>query len=125
MSRQPAFHLSPGAPIAGTSGLTEAELVPAHIVARFGRGRPTADAKCSGTYAFQDDNGNVFTLYDWKCTSLWEIAEGHAPDEKSASFPTPDEFWALDFPVPLNIGGHRDCGDLEAFIAFLRQPPST
>jgi hypothetical protein len=116
------FHLSPGAPIGGTSGLAEAELVPANIVRRFGRARGTGDFKCSANYTFQDNNGNVYTLYDWKCTSAWEIANGQAPDEDLATLPSPDEFWALDVPVTLNIGGHPDCGDLEAFIEFLRQP---
>jgi hypothetical protein len=118
----PPFHLSPGAPIGGTSFLAEAELAPAEIVRRFGRGGPTGDYKCSGTYTFQDHNGNVFTLYDWKCTSAWEVANGEAPDEEFATFPTPDEFWGLEMPVSLHVGGHRECGDVEAFVEFLRGP---
>ena len=117
------FHLSPGAPIGGTSYVAEAKLVPADIVRRFGRTRGTDDFKCSANYTFQDNNGNVYTLYDWKCTSAWEIANGQAPDEDFATLPSPDKFWSLDEPVTLNIGGHPGCGDVDAFIEFLRQSP--
>jgi hypothetical protein len=118
---KPVFHLSPGAPTGGTSYRAQADLVPAGIVRRFGRSRGTDDFKCSGSYTFQDHNGNVYTLYDWKCTSAWEIADGHVPDEEFATLPSPDEFWSLTIPIPLNIGGHPDCGDINAFIEFLRE----
>jgi hypothetical protein len=113
------FHLSPGAPIGGTSFLAQADLVPADIVRRFGRARGTDDFKCSATYTFQDNNGNVYTLYDWKCTSAWEIGGGNVPDADFATLPSPDEFWASESPVPLNIGGHPECGDVKALIEFL------
>jgi hypothetical protein len=31
-------------------------------------------------------------------------------------------FWSLDMQIALNIGGHPECGDVDAFIEYLRQP---
>ena len=113
------FALSPTADISGTHLLTEVELSPRKLVGRFGPPGPSDPDKISGEYRFQDAAGNVFTLYDWKCTSIWEIAEGYVEEGEKPSLPTPEEFWAIEEPVTLHIGGKKDHGDLAAFIRWL------
>ncbi|MDZ4685273.1 MAG: hypothetical protein SH850_09295 [Planctomycetaceae bacterium] len=57
----------------------------------------------------------MFTLYDWKLTSLCDIALW-----------TPEELWASDEPVELNIGSKAPAtaSDAADFIAFLARTTS-
>ena len=59
--------------------------------------------------------GNVFTLYDFKATSLSDDGAGSG-EESSA--PTPKEFWGSWNPDLLHIGA-REQGDVEAFKRWL------
>jgi hypothetical protein len=110
------FQLTPDADANGTCFLTEVELPPKRLVDRFGPPSEGDDYKVSGTYSFMDEAGNVFTVYDWKCTSLFEdiVEPGDDP-----GVPTPAEFWASAFPEELHIGGHEGKGDVEAFKRWL------
>jgi len=91
------FRLAPEADISDTAYVDSVSLPPALLVARFGPpGRATADGKVSGRYVFTDERGNVFTVHDWKSTSLY-LADEDAP--------TRDEFWADEEPFEFTIGG--------------------
>ena len=63
--------------------------------------------KSSGEYIFTSEAGDVFTLYDWKSTSLY--------DEEMMA---PEEFWNQSSPVTLNIGAKSTVG-VGGFMSFL------
>ena len=50
--------------------------------------------KVSGQWTFEDENGQVFTLYDWKATDLY----GYGPSV--------EEFRADPKPYEFHVGGH-------------------
>ena len=111
------FQLNPEADIDGTYRIGSITLVPRRLVDRFG---PPSDAdgyKVSGQYRFVDQAGLVYTLYDWKRTSLFN--DGLAEGEESSS-PTPEEFWGNENPDQLQIGGRKGC-DVEAFKNWLKE----
>jgi len=70
--------------------------------------------RVSGSYRFKDVAGRVYTLYDWKLTSLY--TEGCSYDD--APLPTPEEFWTDGSIQQLNIGGCEGT-EIEAFQAWL------
>jgi hypothetical protein len=110
----PTFRPDLTANIAGTHGLGSIDLPPKALVDRFGPPRPFDGYKVSGEYRFVDDAGRVYTLYDYKLTTLYgDPALGYPP------MPTPAEFWADDRPHSLSIGGTDDC-DVPAFKVWLR-----
>jgi hypothetical protein len=110
----PAFRLDHAASLARTHGLGSIDLPPKALVDRFGPPRPFDDYKVSGNYTFVDDAGLVYTLYDYKVTSLYNDPALGYPQS-----PTPQEFWADDTPTTLNIGGTDAC-DVPAFKVWLR-----
>lgn len=97
------FRLTPDISAAGTSGLDAVVVPPAALVARFGPppGRPSLDGKVSGEYRFTGPAGEVFTVHDYKETTLYY------GDDTDRRWPTPAEFWAGTGPRSLTIGGHR------------------
>src|SRR5262249_52287435 len=84
------FRLDLEADIDGTHYRDKILVPPKRVVDTFGPPGRGDSYKVSGTYRFTDPDGNVFTLYDWKTTSLYD--DGVEPGEES-SFPTPEEFW--------------------------------
>ena len=110
----PTFRLDPTATHADTHGLGHIDLPPRALVDRFGPPATFDEYKVSGQYRFVDDAGRMYTLYDYKVTSLYgDPALGYPP------MPTPAEFWADDRPATLNIGGQDGC-DVAAFKVWLR-----
>ena len=109
------FKLDPNANASGTHLVGEIELPPKQLVDAFGEPGEGDDYKVSGMYIFTDDGGNVFTVYDWKATSLFE--EGSDPDEEDFAM-SPEAFWGNWNPETLNIGGH-DKTNVEAFKSWL------
>jgi hypothetical protein len=97
------FHLAPEADISDTALVDSVSLPPAFLVARFGPPSAVDRYKISGRYKFTDDRRHVFTLYDWKSTTLYLGCESDAP--------TPDDFWAEDEPREFNIGGSGEEND--------------
>ena len=97
------FHLTPSADISDTAYVDSILLPPAFLVARFGSPGRADNYKVSGQYTFTNRAGNVFTLYDWKSTSLYLGREDGAP--------TPEELWADEQPRVLNIGGSGEEND--------------
>ncbi len=83
----------------GTSFVGEINIEPSKLVEAFGNPDPTGEDKVSGEYVFlSEDEKAVFTLYDWKWTTLY--------DETNPF--TPEEFWKHTEKLSLNIGGHSD-----------------
>ncbi len=90
----------------GLSHKTDVQLIPSQLIETFGNPLTSDEYKVSGEYVFKNKkDGAVFTLYDWKYTSLYD-----------SSALTPDEFWKLKTPVWFNIGGKYYPGNFEAWI---------
>ena len=79
------FQLSTDADTSGVSGLTNLELIPVDLVEMFGRPAEGDGNKVSGEFIFANDKGDVFTIHDWKETTLYW-------GEYSDCL-TPEEFW--------------------------------
>lgn len=93
----------------GTSRMSDMLVVPSDLVLAFGKPGESDGYKVSGEWTFHDEqNGIVFTLYDWKCTSLYD-----------SDLPDPEDLWAMITPVYINIGGNHK-GNVEEFKAMIR-----
>ena len=105
-----AFRLDLTANVNGTSGLSRVRCLPVELVEMFGKPREADGYKISGMYIFTNDDGEVFTVYDWKQTSLhWGPRSG---------CPSPEEFWTSCEFVYLSVGGRRDT-DVDRFLTWL------
>lgn len=100
------FKVDPNADINGTSlkGYVTANY--AKLVELFGESRDSDEYKVSGEWTFSDDEGNVFTLYDWKETSLYD-----------SSLPSVAAFRQQD-KAEFHVGGRGNAAD---FIDFLNE----
>lgn len=106
------FKLEPTADVNGTSQLTMFECPPICFVELFGEPHGADGCKVSGEYVFTNEEGQVFTVYDWKETTLyWGKGNGA---------PTPKRFWHSERPKSLNIGG-RQGTDPGPFIKWFIQ----
>ena len=97
--------------IAGTALVAEVELTPRYLKLAYGEPAPGDGIRVSGIYKFVSDAGEVFTVYDYKSTSLWDSDGG---------LPAPDVFWSSGSPTTLSVGGHAD-SDYPAFVQWLRE----
>jgi hypothetical protein len=70
-------------------------LKPAALVRRFGEPQEGDGYKVSGEYIFEDSKGNIYTLYDWKSTTLYDCEAALRPSE----------LWASEELFKFNIGG--------------------
>lgn len=103
------FRLSPDADTNGTSLEGYVSVVPAKVVEVFAGGREADSYKVSRSWAFESSVGDVFTLYEYKQTSLYDTRN-----------PSPDRFWGQRRAVLLHIGG-RDDRHIDEFKAWLAQ----
>ena len=108
--KEEMFRLDPSADVNGTSLLTWFECPPVCLLELFGKPAEGDGHKVSGEYVFTNDKGDVFTLYDWKMTTLFW-------GEESGS-PTPDEFWIGEDPEQLCVGG-RPGSNPDAFLEWV------
>ena len=76
------FRLAPDADITGTCLGSNISISPVKLRQLFGEPYKSDGYKVSGEYTFLDSDDNVITLYDWKCTSLYD-----------SSCPEPEDFW--------------------------------
>jgi hypothetical protein len=106
-----SFKLDQDASHAGTHLVGEVFVAPATLRAVFGEPKEADGYKVSGEYIFEGINGEVFTVYDWKVTTLYDTYE----DDPA---PTPAEFWASQVAHPFHIGG---CSDPEKFKAWIER----
>jgi hypothetical protein len=84
---------------------------PAFMVKRFGKHDGGDGNHTSGGWTFVGEAGEVFTVNEMRCTTLW-----HGP---GSGAPTVREFWQGREPVRLDIGGY-DNSDWHAFRNWLR-----
>ena len=68
----------------GAYVVEELEVAPLFLVERFGAPGAGDGLRVSGYYTFRSANGVIFTVHDYKTTTLWADDEG---------LPTPQEFW--------------------------------
>ena len=70
------------------------------LVEIFGEPESSDGYKVSGEWIVIDNNDRVFTVYDWKCTSLY-----------GSDLPSVDSFRKSSELQEFNIGGHADATD--------------
>jgi hypothetical protein len=106
------FQLDPNnANLDGTHLVGEVKLPPAFMVKRFGKHDGGDGIRSSGGWTFAGEQGAVFTLYEWRCTTL--------SNGRGSGSPTVKAFWKLWEPVSLHIGGHTGA-DWQRFRRWLR-----
>jgi len=91
------YKLNPKVDTSGTDGLTLFEFPPVGLVELFGEVCDSDGCKVSRKHVFTSDRGDVFTVYDWKQTTLYR--------GESSGAPTPEEFWRSRELKLLRIGG--------------------
>ena len=101
------FKLDQNADISGTCLRAHIYVAPYRLIFLFGEPHEADGYKVSGRYTFTNERGEVFTLYDWKCTSLYD------PDRIR-----PDAFWNSTIVRVFNIGSKTDT-DASEFKAWL------
>jgi hypothetical protein len=101
------FKLSQDADINGTHRVGGMTCAPATLVEKFGQPQASDEYKVSGEYTFENEAGEIFTLYDWKSTSLYDDDFGR---------PSPRVFWTSSTAQQFNIGGRTNAFD---FIDWL------
>jgi hypothetical protein len=105
------FQVAHDADAGGTHLLGEVQLPPAFVVKHFGKHDGGDGLRSSGGWTFLGEAGQVFTLYEWRCTTL--------SNSRGSGSPTVREFWKLWEPVRLHIGGRTDT-DWQGFRRWLR-----
>lgn len=103
------FSYSKAEDFTGTSLVEEVELTPRFLKLQFGLPGNGDGIRVSGWYVFVSDVGEVFTIYDYKQTSLWD---------PESDLPTPDEFWSSDNVETLSVGG-KPGTDYNSFVQWI------
>lgn len=101
-----SFRLDPTVDITGTSWASDIAIAPADVRRVFGPVRRVTDSyKVSACYSFTDGD-RVFTLYDWKSTSLYQD-----------DLPAPLLFWNSHDKTTFSIGSdHEEVADFRAWV---------
>jgi len=107
--QEAAFKLNKEAGADGTSLRGNVTISPKRLTEVFGQPSESDGYKVSGDYTFTSHSGDVFNLYDWKLTNLYD------PDLIS-----PEDFWNQTSPITFNIGAKRNACIAE-FKSFLEQ----
>jgi len=84
------------------------DVAPVFLVEEFGAPAAGDGIRVSGQYTFRSETGTVFTVHDYKATTLW------ATDE---DLPTPEAFWQLHAAQEFSIGSRGV--DAKAFREWL------
>jgi hypothetical protein len=80
---------------------------PAKLVSLFGQPGSSDGERTSGEYVFQSESGEIFTLYDYKRTNLYDNG-----------LPSPNEFWSQQIPCEFSIGGTYG-QDINNFVQWM------
>ena len=91
------YKLNPEVDTSGIDGLTMFEFPPVGLVELFGEACDSDGYKVSRKHVFTSNRGDIFTVYDWKQTTLYRGQDSGAP--------TPEEFWHSRELKFLRIGG--------------------
>src|SRR3954453_23341048 len=86
--------------LSGISLRGETKLPPAFMIKRFGKHDGGDGIRSSGGWDFVGESGEVFTVYEWRCTTL--------SNGRGSGSPTVRQFWGMWEPVKLHIGGRPD-----------------
>lgn len=94
----------------GTFRVGDILVSPSDLILLFGKPGKSDGYKISGEYSFHNvTTGAVFTIYDWKCTSLYD-----------SDCPNPEDFWSRAQLITFNIGGN-DKGNIEEFKQLIHK----
>lgn len=107
MSFDHPFHLAPNADINGTHKVGEICIRFLDLVTLFGMPEESDGYKVSGEWRFVADDGRIFTIYDWKETSLYD-----------SDLPSVEEFRENPNPQMFSVGGHKVEGSAD-FIKWI------
>jgi hypothetical protein len=91
------FRIVPTGISGGTSLRGEIELPPAFMIERFGEHDGGDRSSTSGGWTFASESGEVFTVYESRCTTL--------SNGRWSGSPTEEAFWASWTHVSFHIGG--------------------
>ena len=94
------FKLDPAAEGTSVRGCALFECPPVLMVHVFGAPLEADGIKVSGEFRFSGENGEVFTVYEWKQTDLY--------GGKGCGCPTSEEFWGSASLATMHVGGHSD-----------------
>ncbi len=100
------YHVSLSSDICGTSLKGEVLANYSELETLFGEPLE-GDYKISGEWVFEDADGNVFTLYDWKETELYD-----------EDLPSVRKFRASKEPVSFHIGGRISAVDFKNWLEY-------
>lgn len=103
------FKLDGDAEIDGTSRKGEITTTYSKLAQLFGEAQESDGYKCSGQWVFVSGEGDVFTVYDWKETELYD-----------SGLPSVKKFRESKEPSTFNVGG-RYGSDYVSFINWLRK----
>jgi hypothetical protein len=97
--------------VQGTTYLGNIDISPNELKKTFGNPDPSDEYKISGEYAFiTEDEKALYTIYDWKMTTLYDKNLSHKPKE----------FWKLKRKESFNIGGNNK-GSFFHFKRFIKR----
>lgn len=95
--------------VVGSSLKGYVRIAPTKLRQLFGEPGPGDDYKVSGEYVFVGPNKReIFTIYDWKCTTLYE-GEGWSPEN----------LWESNHPIEFHVGSSNV--EADDFIQWLKQ----
>jgi len=101
------FKLSPDSDIGGTSlkGLVYASYP--ELKKLYGEALEGDDYKVSGQWVFEDDDGNIFTLYDYKATDFYD------PELESVK-----QFRNNKSPTEFHVGGRTSAVNFMNWLGY-------
>lgn len=101
------YKLNPNADINGTHKQGELQTTFGQLLAVFGMPEESDGHKSSGDWIFESKAGDVFTIYDWKSTSLYD-----------SSLPSVDEFRRSPAIVTFSVGGRGNASDFLMWVSW-------
>jgi hypothetical protein len=103
------FALNQNASPIGTSLKGHIGIPPSKLVLKYGIPQTADNYKVSGEYIFEDSNGQVYTLFDYKETELY-----------NSDYTPVETFWSSNEPYEFNIGSKSsDQTKIESFKNWL------
>jgi hypothetical protein len=100
------YKLNPNANINGTYKVATLQTTFGQLVAVFGMPEESDGYKSSGDWLFTSDDGDTFTIYDWKATSLYD-----------SSLPSVEEFRSSPKIVEFSVGGQGDASEFLSWVS--------
>jgi hypothetical protein len=100
-----------GADTEGLYLVADVDLIPRFLVSTFGEPGMGDGVRVSGEYVFTSENCEVFTVHDYKSTTLWD-------SDPSEGLPTPEEFWSSSHKEEMSLGS-KDGHDYRSFLNWL------